>query len=391
MGNPKFKLSDIVPHAWFYKLKDMNRTTSSGSVHPNKKNNMNGSLPSSNSKKLAHQQPGHLTGSTTTAASLPPLKPRKSYYFPRDLSPGLRDPPQRSSKQGRTPKKSSKPKPKPKPAAPFPPLKPAPYNSSASFSCRASTDSVWTRTEDANASPDSIFDSSSPEFRLDRVLTPKSLGSCGSKIDPVAGDPDIIIHVDENSFVRKPAKRLMGHHNFDSLPNVELPPIVTKPAKPKQNYGVDHVQVIEDDRYTKKPIRKVRENISSRKSVSRRCSISSSPRVRLKINSPRLPSRRAGQARRTVSGGSDSSSAGRRKLSDSFAIMKSSFDPQRDFRESMVEMIVEHNIKASKDLEELLACYLSLNSDEYHELIIEVFKQIWLDLTDIDSLQVVNQ
>ncbi|KAJ6913382.1 DUF623 domain containing protein [Populus alba x Populus x berolinensis] len=49
----------------------------------------------------------------------------------------------------------------------------------------------------------------------------------------------------------------------------------------------------------------------------------------------------------------------------------------------MVEMIVENNIKASKDLEDLLACYLSLNSDEYHDLIIKVFEQIWFDLTDI--------
>ncbi|OWM85551.1 hypothetical protein CDL15_Pgr010170 [Punica granatum] len=59
MANPRFKLSDMVPNAWFYKLKDMNRT----------------------------------------------------------------------------PKKSSKPKPKPNPAAPSPPVKPATYNSSASFSC----------------------------------------------------------------------------------------------------------------------------------------------------------------------------------------------------------------------------------------------------------------
>uniref|UniRef100_A0A2P2NGJ6 Transcription repressor n=1 Tax=Rhizophora mucronata TaxID=61149 RepID=A0A2P2NGJ6_RHIMU len=80
---------------------------------------------------------------------------------------------------------------------------------------------------------------------------------------------------------------------------------------------------------------------------------------------------------------SSSNSSSRRNLSDSLAIVKSSFDPQRDFRDSMVEMIVENNIKASKDLEDLLACYLSLNSDEYHDLIIKVFKQIWFDLTHI--------
>ncbi|CAN0879577.1 Transcription repressor OFP1 [Linum grandiflorum] len=59
------------------------------------------------------------------------------------------------------------------------------------------------------------------------------------------------------------------------------------------------------------------------------------------------------------------------------AVVKSSADPQLDFMESMVEMIVENNISSSKDLEDLLACYLCLNSDEYHDVIIKVFKQIW--------------
>lgn len=64
-------------------------------------------------------------------------------------------------------------------------------------------------------------------------------------------------------------------------------------------------------------------------------------------------------------------------------MVKSSVDPRRDFRESMVEMIVENNIRTSKDLEDLLACYLQLNSDEYHEMIIKVFKQIWFDLANV--------
>ncbi|MCL7049385.1 hypothetical protein MKW94_020181 [Papaver nudicaule] len=72
-----------------------------------------------------------------------------------------------------------------------------------------------------------------------------------------------------------------------------------------------------------------------------------------------------------------------KNVSDSFAVIKSSFDPQRDFRESMVEMIVENNLRKSGDLEELLACYLSLNSNEYHDVIVKVFEQIWFDLTDI--------
>ncbi|PRQ29256.1 putative transcription factor OFP family [Rosa chinensis] len=65
---------------------------------------------------------------------------------------------------------------------------------------------------------------------------------------------------------------------------------------------------------------------------------------------------------------------------DSFAVVKCSFDPQQDFRDSMVEMIVEKKITRPDDLEELLACYLTLNSDEYHDLIIKVFRQVWFDL-----------
>jgi len=48
-----------------------------------------------------------------------------------------------------------------------------------------------------------------------------------------------------------------------------------------------------------------------------------------------------------------------------------------------VEMILENNLRASKDLEDLLACYLQLNADEYHELIVEVFKQIWFDIAGV--------
>ncbi|XP_047952188.1 transcription repressor OFP1-like [Salvia hispanica] len=67
---------------------------------------------------------------------------------------------------------------------------------------------------------------------------------------------------------------------------------------------------------------------------------------------------------------------GRRR---SMVVLKASKDPRRDFRESMVEMISQYNIRESNDLEELLACYLLLNSDDHHHLIINVFKQIWFD------------
>lgn len=65
---------------------------------------------------------------------------------------------------------------------------------------------------------------------------------------------------------------------------------------------------------------------------------------------------------------------------DSFAVVKSSFNPEQDFKDSMVEMITQIGIKQPGELEELLACYLTLNCDQYHHIIINVFRQVWFDL-----------
>eukprot|EP01018_Ginkgo_biloba_P015230 Gb_38906 [translate_table: standard] len=70
-------------------------------------------------------------------------------------------------------------------------------------------------------------------------------------------------------------------------------------------------------------------------------------------------------------------------VSESFAVVKRSYDPQKDFRDSMVEMIIENDIRCSNDLQQLLQCYLSLNSDEYHDVIVKVFEQVWSDLTEL--------
>lgn len=65
---------------------------------------------------------------------------------------------------------------------------------------------------------------------------------------------------------------------------------------------------------------------------------------------------------------------------ESFAVVKCSYDPQKDFKDSMVEMIMEKKIRQPEELEELLACYLTLNSDEYHDVIVKVFRQVWYQL-----------
>ncbi|XP_054786746.1 transcription repressor OFP8 [Prosopis cineraria] len=65
------------------------------------------------------------------------------------------------------------------------------------------------------------------------------------------------------------------------------------------------------------------------------------------------------------------------RVKDTFAVVKQSSDPYNDFRTSMVEMIVEKQIFAPEDLENLLQCFLSLNSHNHHKIIVEVFTEIW--------------
>ncbi|KAK7358325.1 hypothetical protein VNO77_00252 [Canavalia gladiata] len=65
------------------------------------------------------------------------------------------------------------------------------------------------------------------------------------------------------------------------------------------------------------------------------------------------------------------------KVKDTFAVVKRSSDPYNDFRNSMVEMIVEKQIFSPRDLENLLQCFLSLNSYHHHKIIVQVFTEIW--------------
>ncbi|CAN6993297.1 unnamed protein product [Brassica oleracea var. botrytis] len=65
---------------------------------------------------------------------------------------------------------------------------------------------------------------------------------------------------------------------------------------------------------------------------------------------------------------------------ESFAVVKKSHDPYKDFRKSMVEMIVERQIFAAAELQQLLQCFLSLNSLQHQSVIIQVFLEIYATL-----------
>ncbi|KAI3440071.1 Transcription repressor (Ovate family protein) [Psidium guajava] len=64
-------------------------------------------------------------------------------------------------------------------------------------------------------------------------------------------------------------------------------------------------------------------------------------------------------------------------MGESVAVVKRSENPLDDFKRSMAEMIVEKRMFGAGDLEQLLQCYLSLNSRHYHGIIVEAFAEIW--------------
>ncbi|KMZ65133.1 Ovate family protein [Zostera marina] len=67
-------------------------------------------------------------------------------------------------------------------------------------------------------------------------------------------------------------------------------------------------------------------------------------------------------------------------VKESVAVVKESEDPYHDFRDSMLQMILEKDIYAWDDLRELLHRFLSLNSPYHHDSILRAFAEIWNDL-----------
>ncbi|URE34808.1 DUF623 domain containing protein [Musa troglodytarum] len=140
------------------------------------------------------------------------------------------------------------------------------------------------------------------------------------------------------------------YEDLEIVTELKLAPILTKPAEKE-----------------------------ARRAAARR-SASGVHGIKVRQNSPRAGSRKAQAGRNRNAAAPEAAMRRRALLSENFVVIKSSSSPMRDFTESMVEMIVENNIREPKDLEELLACYLFLNSKEYHEVIIKVFEHIWFAL-----------
>ncbi|KAH7283191.1 hypothetical protein KP509_35G065600 [Ceratopteris richardii] len=65
------------------------------------------------------------------------------------------------------------------------------------------------------------------------------------------------------------------------------------------------------------------------------------------------------------------------RLTDSVPVVKQSRDPLVDFRDSMMDMVIERQIYTVEDLSELLRCFLTLNPSEHHDTIVRAFTQVW--------------
>ncbi|XP_071717707.1 transcription repressor OFP3-like [Rutidosis leptorrhynchoides] len=314
MGNHKFKLSDMLPNAWFYKLKDMSKTKTNTKHHKK-------SSPSSHysSSKQSHQNNHHFS------------QPRNSFYYtPRisELHNSTKfphyddDPPTKSTKMPKPHRKTI--------------YKPSPKHTISTSQLTESTHTL----QDFIHSPTNDTSSFSGSTHSGHATT-----SWCTTCRVSSSNSDIIIDLNESKKLNNSS--YVYNYVSPEIDIIKLTPIVTKPAKP-----------ISRNKQTSHSGKKVSQ-IPARKSVS--------GGVKIRVNSPKLAvSKRIAQ---------------RRNLTESFAIVKSSFDPQKDFKESMMEMIVENNIsKSSEGLEDLLACYLSLNSNEYHGVIVKAFEEIWFSL-----------
>ncbi|KAG2243079.1 hypothetical protein Bca52824_017466 [Brassica carinata] len=63
---------------------------------------------------------------------------------------------------------------------------------------------------------------------------------------------------------------------------------------------------------------------------------------------------------------------------EGFAVVKFLSSPHKNIRDAMVEMILNNGINHHEDLKEVLICYLRLNTNEYHDMNINLFQRCTL-------------
>lgn len=114
-------------------------------------------------------------------------------------------------------------------------------------------------------------------------------------------------------------------------------------------------------------------NVEAMRSKNKKKKTNTGTKVRRLKRHPSMDWR--GSCSSTAAKGGGSTVQGKAK--QSFAVVKKSEDPYEDFKRSMLEMIMEKQMFQAGELEELLQCFLTLNSRQYHEVIVEAFSEIW--------------
>ncbi|XP_004294737.1 PREDICTED: transcription repressor OFP4 [Fragaria vesca subsp. vesca] len=384
MGNYRFRLADMIPNAWFYKLTDMSKTRKHNTTSPKKKPPTSSFPP----QRTTHLSQTRYSYYITTDQQ--PNRDERFFYnsptCPKGSDTNFPEQPRRSSTKRSRRKAVYRPSPKKHV------ISSSVSSGHCSCQCHASTpeslDYFGSSSSERNSTETHDFHELIPsEFESDQ-LGASEFGSYSCRVS--SSTSDTIIDKKKEGSTNK------VHDRFDMISELELPPILTKPTKLD-----DRSKAIESTKFRKSTSSKLKETkghqslsvkiVKEERSSSRiqkdqktaapyvRNSSASPTGIRLRGNSPRLASKKLQQP----FGSKKSVSKNRGGISDSFAVVKSSLDPQRDFKDSMREMIMENNIKESKDLEDLLACYLSLNSREYHDLIVKAFEQIWFDMARI--------
>ncbi|KAJ1263437.1 hypothetical protein BS78_09G184700 [Paspalum vaginatum] len=364
MGRRRFRLGDMMPNTWFYKLRDMRRARGHPPVVASGGGAASAMLPSSSSPPPPRgTRPAARTASPRRAsASLPH---RTSYYYPtrdRELQPAPQPRPAAATEEDRE-------------------LLPQPESLPPTCSSRR-------RSVRAGRGPEAVAE---PHGRRRRDMY---VGRGGG------GEEEAVEEVRRAAAVTGPSEDALGGKLIASETDIVidlraegtaervLRPIATRPARKEEaiRYGYEP----EEDRYVYVDLADTTPRASSASEQGgkgqhhpRRSSVSAGRRLRTRANSPRLASSTSRSRRKskpTTPAASPRKTPLAPPLAESFAVVKASADPRRDFRESMEEMIAEKGIRGAADLEDLLACYLALNAAEHHDLIVEVFEQIWASL-----------
>ncbi|KAJ3703164.1 hypothetical protein LUZ61_006869 [Rhynchospora tenuis] len=328
MGKYKFKFSDMVPNAWFYKLRDTGH---------NRRRNLNYSIR----EDLACGRTSQLSRKSFTSS--PPKRSfvshRSSYYYSTAMVEARENPnsPLHLTKRrdADIPLDSSRKSKRRSHRRHFKVLinSPSPkrISTSALIRCNCSHDRGKLGINPTNNCETRVFDSE------DDVSVTDSTVRTGKRC---------------SSF------KFEKTENSSKVIELALSPVRTR---------LDRAFKDNDDSFYP---------INRRPQLKTKRASQAVNRIRTRVISPRVVTKSATNGKKM-----------NQDLKDSLAVMKFSSDPQRDFMESMIEMIIAKNMRSSRDLEDLLACYLSLNSDDHHSVIVKVFKEVWLDLNKLRIIE----